>query len=107
MKSVSLVAQATGICGTMFKISENMSAVLQAARRQREAMKIVNLREKRKVVIGGKVRKRRTGMKKTTHTMKTRRRKRMRKKVLSDSLIAFRCLSTCTDNKIESNQISA
>lgn len=58
---------------------------MSVARRQREAKKIVKVREKRKVVIG-KVRKRRMGKKKTIWTMKTR--KRM-KKVQSVVVIVF------------------
>lgn len=56
---------------------------MSVARRQREAKKVVKSREKSKVAIGGTVRKRRMGMKKTIQTMKRRRRKRRMKKVPS------------------------
>lgn len=64
-------------------------------RKQRDAEKIVKSRVKRKVVIGGKVRKRRMGMKKTIQTMKTRRRKRRRKKVPSVVVSCFVCCEIC------------
>lgn len=53
-------------------------AGVSVARRQREAKNVVKSREKRKVVIGRKVRRRRRMVtKKTIQKMKTRRRKKV------------------------------
>lgn len=52
-------------------------AGVSVARRQREAKNVVKSREKRKVVIGRKVRRRRMVTKKTIQKMKTRRRKKV------------------------------
>lgn len=66
-----------GISGMIFKtLKEKTEFKVSVVRRWRKAEKIVKLREKRRVVNAGEVRKTRMGMKKTIQKMKAKRTKR-------------------------------